>query len=67
MPKPDEELKKEFEKIVAKCGIETLDRRFSDDLDFHDMAVWNIIDIMYEAYSLGMIHGHKTAHEYVAS
>lgn len=34
-------------------GIETLDERKSDDLDFHDIAVWSLRDALKAAYDAG--------------
>ena len=41
-------------KQIAKCmGIETLETRHSDDMDFHDLAVWNIKKALEAAYKAG--------------
>lgn len=43
-----------FEKIAAdKFYIETLETRNSDSLDFHDVAVWQILNALQEAYNAG--------------
>ena len=34
-------------------GIETLDTRKSDSLDFHDLAVWSIRDALAAAFEAG--------------
>jgi hypothetical protein len=34
-------------------GIETLEARHSDGLDFHDLAVWKIEDALRQAYEAG--------------
>jgi len=34
-------------------GIETLEARKSDDLDFHDLAVWSIEKALKVAYEAG--------------
>lgn len=34
-------------------GLETLDARNSDNLDFHSHAVWNIKAALEEAFKLG--------------
>lgn len=35
-------------------GIETLDTRKMDDLDFHDVAVWDIKAALEAAYAAGV-------------
>jgi len=35
------------------CGIETLARRCSDRLDFHDLAVWTIERALVAAFEAG--------------
>jgi hypothetical protein len=46
---------------IAKdvLGIETLETRNSDSLDFHDLAVWKIREALAAAYAAGMINGRK--------
>ncbi len=41
--------------IIAKkyFDIETLETRRSDCLDFHDVAVWQIKEVLGAAYKLG--------------
>jgi hypothetical protein len=34
-------------------GVETLETRHSDGLDFHDLAVWTIKDALRAAYEAG--------------
>ncbi len=34
-------------------GIETLETRKSDELDFHDLAVWTIENALRQAYEAG--------------
>ena len=42
------------EKIAAEgLGLETLETRKSDRLDFHDMSVWQIKRALEEAYAAG--------------
>jgi hypothetical protein len=41
-------------------GLETLETRNSDNLDFHDIAVWSIKAALEEAYQLGLVAGKKT-------
>jgi len=38
-------------------GLETLQTRKSDSLDFHDLAVWDIRDALEAAYSAGFESG----------
>lgn len=46
---------KELEKIAEKvAGIETLETRKSDSLDFYDMSVWTIKELMQKAYDAGV-------------
>lgn len=45
----------------SKLGIETLETRRSDSLDFHDTAVWCIRDALEAAYSAGLTAGQKQA------
>ena len=47
--------------IAAKHfhGIETLETRKSDRLDFHDVAVWAIRAALEDAYEAGRIAGAK--------
>lgn len=47
-------LKEEACKIL---GIDTLETRNSDSLDFHDTAVWTIIDVIKMAYAEGHQQG----------
>jgi len=46
---------------IAKkhLGIETLETRNSDSLDFHDMAVWNIKAALKAAYEDGERNGRE--------
>ena len=37
----------------TKLKIETLETRHSDSLDFHDCAVWNILDALKAAFEAG--------------
>ena len=45
----------------SKLGIETLETRKSDGLDFHDVAVWCLRDALEAAFSAGVEQGRKTA------
>lgn len=42
---------------IANTSLETLDYRNSDRLDFHDMSVGEIRDLMRAAYELGQHDG----------
>ena len=45
-------------------GIQTLEIRNSDSLDFHDVAVWSLRDALAAAYKAGAEQGvptHKAA------
>jgi uncharacterized protein DUF6900 len=37
-------------------GVETVETRNSDGLDFHDVAVWTIRKLVAEAYEMGRKH-----------
>jgi cysteinyl-tRNA synthetase len=46
--------KKTIEKIAKeKLRLETLQTRWSDELDFHDMSVWQLKDALEAAYEAG--------------
>lgn len=47
------ELDNLLEAIARKHGVETLKTRNSGSLDFYDMAVWTMKDMMTEAYKAG--------------
>ena len=42
-----------------KLGIETLETRRSDSLDFHDVAVWCLRDALEAAFNAGVEYGRK--------
>lgn len=42
-----------IENIARKNGIETLETRNSDSLDFHDIAVWQLQTMLDEAFKSG--------------
>jgi len=45
---------KAIERIAREAfGLETLETRRMDDLDFHDLAVWTIKDALERAYEAG--------------
>lgn len=49
-----------FSKIAQQClGIETLEARNSDSLDFHDVAVWKIREALETAYAAGQLASNK--------
>lgn len=44
-----------LEKIAREClGIETLETRSSDSLDFHEVSVWGLNKALMSAYNLGL-------------
>ena len=43
----------------SKLGIETLETRKSDSLDFHDVAVWCLRDALEAAFNAGVEQGRK--------
>lgn len=45
-----------IEKIATEVlGLETLETRKMDNLDFHDMSVWQIKKALEAAYAAGML------------
>lgn len=42
-------------------GIETLQTRRSDSLDFHDVAAWCVRDALEAAFKAGIEEGRKVA------
>lgn len=42
-----------IENIARENGIETLETRKSDSLDFHDIAVWQLQTMLDEAFKMG--------------
>jgi len=47
-------MQKAIERISRETlGLETLETRNSDSLDFHDMAVWQIREALEAAYQAG--------------
>ena len=44
-----------------QLGIETLQTRRSDSLDFHDVAVWCVRDALEAAFKAGIEEGRKAA------
>lgn len=43
----------------TKLGIDTLETRHSDSLDFHDLAVWSLREALEAAYHAGIEQGRK--------
>ena len=43
----------------SKLGIETLETRKSDSLDFHDVAVWCLRDALEAAFNAGVEQASK--------
>ena len=52
-------MRKDMEKAILQIArnmpnpIETLERQYSDSLDFHDIAVWTLKDALEAAYMAG--------------
>ena len=42
-------------------GIDTLQTRHADSLDFHDLAVWSVKTALEAAYLAGMVDHHRRA------
>jgi len=50
----DQKLEKLLTKITKeRLGIETLKERKSDSLDFHEVSVWGLKDVLEAAYKAG--------------
>ena len=45
----------------SKLGLETLETRKADSLDFHDVAVWCLRDALEAAFNAGVEQGRKAA------
>ncbi len=45
----------------SKLGIETLETRRSDSLDFHDVAAWGLREALEAAFNAGLEQGRKAA------
>lgn len=55
-----ENIEAKLAKIAAsRMGIDTLETRNSDSLDFHDVAVSSIKAALQEAYASGHAHGRE--------
>ncbi|MGG2831922.1 DUF6900 domain-containing protein [Pseudomonas aeruginosa] len=46
---------------TTTLGLETLETRNSDSLDFHDLAVWSVKAALEAAYLAGMVDHHRRA------
>ncbi len=46
--------------------LETLDTRNSDELDFHELAVWQIKEALQAAYNTGEKAGYDNGCEYMS-
>lgn len=57
--------KKEVETFAAIAGeiggIETIETRNSDGLDFHEVAIWEMVQMLSEAYEAGKAAAVKAA------
>lgn len=57
-------LREDFNRLIEKIakdniiGLETLETRSSDDLDFHDVPVWTIKKALEDAFIAGMTIGN---------
>lgn len=50
----------ELEQIAKKyLLVETLETRNSDDMDFYNLAVWNLKEALLEAYNRGIDDARK--------
>ena len=50
------------EQACTILGLETLEARNSDGLDFHDTAVWTIVELLEMAYAQGHQQGQLDSH-----
>lgn len=49
--------KEEKKKLLEILQLETFEVRNRDILDFHDLAVWQIVEALEFAYNLGYVTG----------
>jgi hypothetical protein len=49
--------KKQKQELCEILGIETLEERKMDSLDFHDLGVWSIEKALERAYEMGRSKG----------
>lgn len=56
----NKKIEKKLEEIAKEeLFIETLERRYSDGLDFHDVSVWGVKKALELAFELGRQEGQK--------
>ena len=55
----DKRLADAVEQIRKALGLETLETRRRDALDFHDLAVWTIRDAIQTAFNAGYDAGFR--------
>jgi hypothetical protein len=55
----DRKLAEAVEQIRKALGLETLEARGRDALDFHDLAVWTIRDAIQIAFNAGYDAGFR--------
>ena len=55
----DKKLAEAVEQIRKQLGLETLETRRRDALDFHDLAVWTIRDAIQIAFNAGYDAGFR--------
>lgn len=59
----DPKVQKEIEKrICNELGLETLETRNSDGLDFHEISVWALRKIIEDVYAEGYAQGQLDSH-----
>ncbi|KVN20729.1 MULTISPECIES: hypothetical protein [unclassified Burkholderia] len=57
-----DELEALLERIAFEhLGLDTLETRHRDSLDFHDCSVWSIRDALIAAFEAGVVHGRWLA------
>jgi hypothetical protein len=56
-PRPESTAAEAATRDIARhhLGLETLETRNSDALDFHDLAIWNIRDALLAAFAAGAV------------
>ena len=53
-------MEKKITKIAMdRLGIETLETRHSDSLDFHEVSVWGLREMLMAAYEHGRVAGGR--------
>ena len=56
----NKKIEKKLEEIAKEeLFIETLETRYSDSLDFHDVSVWGVKKALGLAFELGRQEGRK--------